>query len=87
MGQELEKSQISIEFNPLEGKSLWQDSSLSNVIYHSNQSGELQIILQEAIDMIDSLTEEKIIEDDERQKEMIENNERQEKTIRDNNQQ
>ncbi len=42
-----------MELNPLERESLWQDLSSNNMMQHDNQSGDLQITLQEVINMID----------------------------------
>ncbi len=50
---------------------MWRNPSSSTAVQHDNLSGDLQITLQEAIDMISGFTAEKTIEDDIVQEETI----------------
>src|SRR6266540_2961340 len=94
--EEIARNWISTELNPVEGENMWHNQSSSIEAQQSDQP-VLQIMLQEAIDMIDSTVHEETMSDDVRREEtrgddvrheeMIEDDIRREETMTDEMQQ
>ncbi len=75
-------SRISLKLNPIEEKNMWQSLNSSSMTQQNNRHKEVQIILQEMINMINSITE-KMKEDERKYKEIRRDIRKEEKTIGD----